>query len=1745
MLMVCALTLTESNVLILRATETSTTTKSADSSEEGTTGGTTTVVTTPAATAGDTTVSSAASGDTTASSAESGDATAPAAASGNPEASTAGSDQTTTPASSSDGTSTTNVAEGEKGTTDSTASDGTTPTQQPETPASGETNAGGTEGTSDTTTELAQDDTAAGREGEAAGKNAESLEGEDQTEGNGTTSEGDPASLLENNLVVNKSFSLKSSDLMLLGAGAQSSPATPEEVIGFQWIESNSKTYLVFQLPYNGSGSYDKDTFSDYKIIFVEIDENGSLKPAGETVEADSLDDLPKDTNEVTISSKSYLEYKVNITKYLSGLKSGKRYAFKVTNGDGTVSSLLSTQTKDASGKITTETPDGSNSYYIAPPKTKLGFPAGLKFAIKSDGIYATWNKVTGASEYLVQLFKTGEENAVLEVRTTETSWKVLTASVDPSELKTYKCKVTALAGADSGYEDSDTAACTYSGERLQTPGGRAWVGTVAVWDAVENADYYNVKLWKDKETNAKASVTVKAEEGTKYDFLSYLKNEKGAPSKYYFTVTALSAASSYYEASEVSEGKYYSYVKDKIKNLKWDYRETGNVTFNVVDYYGTYDLIFYKNVTSKDEEGKEVTKKEKFKTVSLGSLEERFKGITEAEDRIYKYEAASLLTETNSYWVGVKDTRTGTEVLSDKCAFTALSKDKKLTKPVIAKTAGSNSKIEWEPVNQGKNATEELKELTGNKTEISYEIKLYNTSGSTILTTTDCFYNLNDAIVRTGYTKVVVRAISGNLSKFGSSDWSNELTVAAESSVLSLQGNIGGGVTYRLEGKKDNMTLSIEGSGAIKDFENPTLATSTNAAPWADYAKQIKTLNISSGITKIGNYAFYNMTKISTVSLPEKLTRIGNYAFYGCTALSGKIVVPSGVTVIGKGAFGKDTKITYFLFEGLTEPSVEPLKKNGSTNAEASFTDKVKISYSPNAAWSLDSSNKWNGYTVDRTTATKPEKITLDNSVISLGTESSAYIGVSSVSPSYANSDVTWKSSNTGIVTVEERTDGKLPAAVINSKTKTGVVTITATSKSNSSVKATCIVTVATKTNIWTKSGNNYLYINGSGAAATGWNYVYLYGKKDIADNYAWQYFDETTGARLTGWQTIDNYRYYLNKTTGALTTGTVKIDGKWYSFCEANQTAGSETENPKYGYGALYGYGDLNDGWEAGYKRYFEPISGEAATGWKEIEVDGKNYWYYFDLNGWKQTGIQKINGRFYYLEDREDEVGDSKLIGAKRYAEDLVDGEVEVNGKYYAPASNTLKNESVRGALITGWNDAKTKYYLPATAERAAGLLNINGTYYYFNLSTGESVKGGTVTVTDKDGESFTVVLGNAGITGGGVNTYTMGNKKTVGRLTYYVYEKDVKTAKYRDIFSVGSKLYYLNDNNEFEKVTGAVCINDKYYFYDNCAKSARPRVYVKKLVVNGTEEYTETNSVADADFYYEYGERKSGWIKIDDKKYYFDKDEGKYSNGRYYIKKVWYNFDQYGALKTNDAAYEETGVSLKDLVTGAAYSNGFITYKTDGKIKTGYKYYTGDYDKKGNPKTAYAKGLWEVNGKVMFLSSKGVPQTGFKSTKVVNPATGKKVSRKFYFSPVTGERQTGKLTIGKKNYYLYTAADVTANPSLGLTEGQLASAVWIATASGSEEDSYNWLKTTGSNMVFTFKTFDDAAFQNLKNTGYNLRYINKDGTFKSGWLQITVKKKKYNFYFDSSNRNKMARSSRVVSGQYYVDAYGRKQ
>ena len=66
---------------------------------------------------------------------------------------------------------------------------------------------------------------------------------------------------------------------------------------------------------------------------------------------------------------------------------------------------------------------------------------------------------------------------------------------------------------------------------------------------------------------------------------------------------------------------------------------------------------------------------------------------------------------------------------------------------------------------------------------------------------------------------------------------------------------------------------------------------------------RDITTLNIPSGTTKIGDYAFQNCTGLTSVTIPNSVTSIGDRAFFNCNSLT-SVTIPNSVTSIGGSAF-------------------------------------------------------------------------------------------------------------------------------------------------------------------------------------------------------------------------------------------------------------------------------------------------------------------------------------------------------------------------------------------------------------------------------------------------------------------------------------------------------------------------------------------------------------------------------------------------------------------------------------------------------------------------------------------------------------------------------------------------------------------------------------------------------------------------------------------------------------------------
>ena len=93
-----------------------------------------------------------------------------------------------------------------------------------------------------------------------------------------------------------------------------------------------------------------------------------------------------------------------------------------------------------------------------------------------------------------------------------------------------------------------------------------------------------------------------------------------------------------------------------------------------------------------------------------------------------------------------------------------------------------------------------------------------------------------------------------------------------------------------------DDGRFVMSGTGSSKDYI-PLISRS----PWADYRNDITSVTVQEGVTRVGNYSFYNSDSLVTISLPNSLTSIGNNVFADCDNIT-TITIPVKVNYANSG---------------------------------------------------------------------------------------------------------------------------------------------------------------------------------------------------------------------------------------------------------------------------------------------------------------------------------------------------------------------------------------------------------------------------------------------------------------------------------------------------------------------------------------------------------------------------------------------------------------------------------------------------------------------------------------------------------------------------------------------------------------------------------------------------------------------------------------------------------------------------
>lgn len=164
-----------------------------------------------------------------------------------------------------------------------------------------------------------------------------------------------------------------------------------------------------------------------------------------------------------------------------------------------------------------------------------------------------------------------------------------------------------------------------------------------------------------------------------------------------------------------------------------------------------------------------------------------------------------------------------------------------------------------------------------------------------------------------------------------------------------SVDFGLSGGTLWNLY---EDGTLEIKNSvlhNPMADYENP------GDAPWYQYRDQINTVRVGSQVSRVGNYAFYGLTKALNFLISSDVKEIGDHAFEGCVRLGdqpgcyGNVfgVLPGSVEKIGAYAFKDCTGITsiYPLFNSTSNlKSVDVGAFSGCTGlTQAVFPGEVK----------------------------------------------------------------------------------------------------------------------------------------------------------------------------------------------------------------------------------------------------------------------------------------------------------------------------------------------------------------------------------------------------------------------------------------------------------------------------------------------------------------------------------------------------------------------------------------------------------------------------------------------------------------------------------------------------------------------------------------------------------------------------------------------------------------------------------
>ncbi len=583
---------------------------------------------------------------------------------------------------------------------------------------------------------------------------------------------------------------------------------------------------------------------------------------------------------------------------------------------------------------------------------------------------------------------------------------------------------------------------------------------------------------------------------------------------------------------------------------------------------------------------------------------------------------------------------------------------------------------------------------------------------------------------------------------------------------------------------------------------------------------------------------------------------------------------------------------------------------------------------------------------------------------------------------------------------------------------------------------------------------GKNTYYLGQDGALRYGW----IRENEDGSEYYA-----NTSGVLLSGWQKIDNLWYYFSTVTRKRDTSAY-VDDDYFAYATENGT-----ENTYYFTNGT----SLAKNWQTikGLRYYFDSVTGILRTGFFQV---GRT-WYYYEEDRTVKTGWWENpnTGNVHYFNGK----------GVAVTGWQTIDG-----SRYYFDANSVMQTQKVK--------IGNTTYFFGPDGKMRTGFVKYCDTTYYFHtngqMRKGWQTIGGQRYYFDTEGAMQTGFV-------------------TIGRAVYYFDEGAASRGQMRKgVQSIRGKSYYFN--NSGAQLYGWQKIDYVWRFFDlttgaELDTQTEPSYWVTITLSDGKKEKSYINNGAAV---------LKGWQTIGGKRYYFDtngllwtQEKGWFISGRnlYYFNEdgsVYQGFLEQGAsevyyLNTNGLllkgwqTIKENGISRKyyfDPTSGKAWM---------GHQKIGNYWYYFDPENHGAMAVGYIR---DKEGDGYYYNAKGIRQTGWQKTD----------GQWRYFDPSDARERQVEVD---ENYWA-TITFETGTERAFIRNGNSVLKGW-QTINGKryyfDANGFQWTEEKGwlvirNNWYYFDESQNDSVHQGFLELNGHTYYLNGNGQALKGWQTVKV-------------------------------------